>query len=203
MNIKSLYSKKKKTNLPRNHSQPKALDVFHHSVENFISDKSHWNTKMLNPKRSNISQGELNALKELINLQKNRVIIIKPADKGAGICILDFWDYSDSCRNHLSSLQPQQHGPPLPYYSPTSHTQLNRAKKEILTTLTDAKTQGWITHEEFSAMDPTEANTGRFYQIFKVHKDHPPNSIPPGRPIISGNGSLKIYLDLLIIMPNH
>ena len=91
-------------------------------MENFISDKSNWNKKLLNPKRSNISDGEFNALNELIDLQKNRVIVIKPADKGAGICILNFWDYVDSCQKHLSSVQPQLSGPPLPFYKPSSNT---------------------------------------------------------------------------------
>jgi hypothetical protein len=52
------------------------------------------------------------------------------------------------------------------------------------------KREGWIDKAEFSAMDPSDAGPGRFYQIFKVHKDHAPGSIPPPRPIISGNGSI-------------
>ena len=198
VDYKAPLFKTEKTNVPRNHPQPRALEVFHHSVENFISDKSNWNRKLLNPKRSNISDGEFNALNELIDLQKNRVIVIKPADKGAGICILNFWDYVDSCHKHLSSVQPQPSGPPLPYYKPSSNTQLQKVKKDILCTLKHAKSQGWISQEEYTAMDPSDANTGRFYQIFKVHKDHPPNSIPPARPIISGNGSITENLSRFV-----
>ena len=39
-------------------------------------------------------------------------------------------------------------------------------------------------------MDPSDTGPGKFYQIFKVHKPHPPLSLPPGRPIISGRGSI-------------
>ena len=124
--------------------------------------------------------------------------MIKPADKGAGICILNFWDYVDSCQKHLSSVQPQLSGPPLPFYKPSSNTQLQKVKKDILCTLKHAKSNGWITQAEFTAMDPSEADTGRFYQIFKVHKDHPPNSIPPARPIISGNGSITENLSRFV-----
>ena len=70
MDYEAPLFKTEKTNVPRNHPQPRALEVFHHSVENFISDKSNWNKKLLNPKRSNISDGEFNALNELIDLQK-------------------------------------------------------------------------------------------------------------------------------------
>ena len=40
-------------------------------------------------------------------------------------------------------------------------------------------------------MNPSNCGPGRFYQIFKVHKDHPEGQLPPGRPIISGNGSIN------------
>ena len=190
--------KTEKSNYPKNHSHPRGLEVFHHSVENFIMDKSNWNKDLLNPKRSNISQGEFEALKQLIELQKNRVIVIKPADKGAGICILDFCDYIDSCHEHLTSVQPQPFGPPLPYYTPSTSTELQKVKKHIVNTLKNAKEQGWISKDEFTMMDPTDAGAGRFYEIFKVHKEHAPGTIPPARPIISGNGSITENLSRFV-----
>ena len=39
-------------------------------------------------------------------------------------------------------------------------------------------------------MDSSKAGPGRFYMIYKVHKAHSPPSLPPGRPIISGSGSI-------------
>ena len=53
------------------------------------------NSDIMDPKNrhkvsSNISKEEKEALKELIKLQKERQIVIKPCDKGAGIIILDF-----------------------------------------------------------------------------------------------------------------
>ena len=98
----------------------------------------------------------------------------------------------------VSSVQPHPTDPPLPFYKPSSNTQLQKVKKDILCTLKHAKSNGWITQAEFTAMDPSEADTGRFYQIFKVHKDHPPNSIPPARPIISGNGSITENLSRFV-----
>ena len=42
---------------------------------------------------SNLSKEELAALKQLIELQKEKVIVIKPCDKGGGILIADFAKY--------------------------------------------------------------------------------------------------------------
>ena len=39
-------------------------------------------------------------------------------------------------------------------------------------------------------MDPSDKTAARFYEIFKMHKPHPPKSTPPGRPIISGSGCI-------------
>jgi peptide-methionine (R)-S-oxide reductase len=50
--------------------------------------------------------------------------------------------------------------------------------------------EGWLTKEEYRAMDPASLSPARFYQLFKVHKAHDPGALPPGRPIISGSGSL-------------
>ena len=47
-------------------------------------------------------------------------------------------------------------------------------------------------------MDPEGCGTGRFYQLFKVHKSHPEGQLPPGRPIISGNGSITENIKDLI-----
>ena len=46
--------------------------------------------KNRNVVKSNISEGEKEALKELVKLQKERQIVIRPCDNGAGIIILDF-----------------------------------------------------------------------------------------------------------------
>ena len=51
--------------------------------------------------KSNIPEDENNALKELIKLQKDQVIMIKQCDKGAGIMILDFKEYIRACLKHL------------------------------------------------------------------------------------------------------
>ena len=53
--------------------------------------------------KNNITPGEKQALSALISLQKQKKIVIKPCDKGAGIIVLNHKDYIESCVNHLNS----------------------------------------------------------------------------------------------------
>ena len=139
---------------------------------------------------------ESEALQELIRLQREQVIIIKPADKGAGILVMNYLDYIQSCEQHLMSTQPQpssslQTSPTsLRYYTYSSEKELKETQSKILNTLQSGLDNKWISKDEYTAMDPSDSGPGKFYQIFKVHKPHPPLSLSPGRPIISGRGSI-------------
>ena len=88
-----------KTNLPQKHSTPELLKTFLSAVKSDISDPRNRNSA-----ECNLPPKELKALKDLINLQKERQIVIKACDKGAGIIILDFDEYLRACYKHLSHL---------------------------------------------------------------------------------------------------
>ena len=64
------------------------------------------------------------------------------------------------------------------------------AKDEISKVLNEALENKIISREEFEGMTPTDKNPGRYYELFKVHKEHQEGSAPPERPIISGSGSI-------------
>ena len=53
--------------------------------------------------RSNISSGETDAIKTLIQAQRNREIIIKPCNKGEGIIVANFDDFLKTCTDYLES----------------------------------------------------------------------------------------------------
>ena len=91
-------NKKTKTNLPTKHPTPAGLRVFLNAVKSEIEDPENRNRC-----RPNLPPDELKALDQLIQLQKNRIITIKPCDKGAGIIILDFAEYMRACNAHLNS----------------------------------------------------------------------------------------------------
>ena len=132
----------------------------------------------------------------MIKLQKNKVITIKPCDKGAGIIILDFEAYITSCNNHLKSEQLQLDGSKKSFYSKVNLKTLDTAKTKILSILQEALDKGYISKDEFEAMDPSEKSPGQFYELFKVHKHHEPGETPPERPIISGSGSITDNISL-------
>jgi hypothetical protein len=87
-----------KTNLPKNHTTPELLKNILASVRSEFSDR-----RNCNQAEDNLPVEELAALKDLINLQKNKKIVIKACNKGAGILILDFNDYLKACYQHLTS----------------------------------------------------------------------------------------------------
>ena len=70
----------------------------------------------------NLPPEEIDSLKELICIQKERIVIIKAADKGAGIVVLDFENYLRSCYGHVLLSIPCQNlnkeSNPKLYYKP-------------------------------------------------------------------------------------
>ena len=76
----------------------------------------------------------LEALKGLINLQKERQIVIKACEKGAGIIILDFNEYLRACYQHLKS----KISPGNPYYSEVNILDIEKSKTEIQGILKEA-----------------------------------------------------------------
>ena len=146
--------KKRKTNLPTKHPTPQGLKVFLNAVKSEISD-----IKGLNKTRPNLPPEEQRALHQLIKLQRERVITIKPCDKGAGIILLDFEAYLKSCTEHLSSVQKQPDGTTKPFYQQVEPEILDIAKKKILDVLKDALENEYISKDEFEAMDPTDNET--------------------------------------------
>ena len=75
---------------------------------------------------------------------------------------------------------------------------LDAAKNEIDSTLKSALAKNELSKDEFNAMSTGDKGPGKFYQLFKVHKEHNPNELPPGRPIISGCNSITENLSLFV-----
>ena len=189
--------KSHKTNLPKNYSSPASLKIFLSSIKSEIMDP-----RNRQHEECNLPPEEIHALKELIRLQRERIIIIKAADKGAGIVILDFQDYLKSCYDHLLSSIPgqdleEEENPKL-YYEPVNEFALENAKNKIIDTLKEAFENNIITKEEFAMMNPKEKNASKFYCNYKVHKQIKQGQIPPVRPIISGSGSITENISLYV-----
>ena len=188
--------KEEKTNVPNQNMVPKPLQTMLNTVESNLQDKRNWNHQHL--KVRNLPKEEYLALLKLIEMQNDRLIVVKPADKGAGIVIMNYDDYVTSCNKHLTATQPQPAGPPLPYYKKATTQDFNKLKQSIDAVLDFGKQNEYLSNVEYKMMRPVDKGAGRFYQLYKVHKSYPEGCLPPGRPIVSGNGSLTENLSKFV-----
>ena len=82
----------KKTNFPKNYMVPEGLKTFVNSIRSEIQDPCNRSNE-----GCNLPPCELEALKQLQRLQRDKQIIIRACDKGAGVMILDFNEYLKAC----------------------------------------------------------------------------------------------------------
>ena len=180
--------KQKKSNFPRNHKTHRGLQDYLAAVKSEIMDP-----KNRHKTSSNLSQGELEALKELVKLQKERKIVIRPCDKGAGIIILDFEEYIRACKNHLESKTQTGEN----YYCKADQNTLHDAKQKIEDIVNEGYDNNILSKDEYIAMLPAQdVNPGRFYATFKVHKEYTHGTAPC---IVSCSGTftenIAIYVE--------
>uniref|UniRef100_A0A452HSB8 Reverse transcriptase domain-containing protein n=1 Tax=Gopherus agassizii TaxID=38772 RepID=A0A452HSB8_9SAUR len=128
----------------------------------------------------NLSRAERNAIHSLRN---HPDIIIKEADKGGAVVIMNRSDYQKEAARQLSNTK---------FYRPLPSDPTEEYTKKLQHLL---RTLPTLTPEEINI--PLEPRPGLFYLLPKIHK--PGN---PGRPIISGIGTLTEglsgYMDSLL-----
>jgi hypothetical protein len=130
----------------------------------------------------NLSYGEFQALK---NLEKNSDIIIKPADKGGAIVILDRTMYIEKALEHLSDKN---------IYKKISLEQLENSNNTCNQKLEEC-------FEELRTIDKklpdfVKNNFPRISQIYFLPKIHKTNT--PFRPIVSSNDCITENISKLI-----
>ena len=81
-------------------------------------------------------------------MQKEKVIVNKPSDKGGGIIITDFSKYKESCLNHLNSKTETN----LPYYKQIKMSEIKPMIKAIDKNLVEALATEIITEDEAKAI---------------------------------------------------
>jgi hypothetical protein len=122
--------------------------------------------------QQNLDDSEKIALKEL---SENRSIVIKPADKGSAVVILNRCDYISEGLRQLSDQN---------YYKqvPQDLTQTHNDKVGV--TIRGLVDKQEISEQTGDYLIITNPRTPKFYMLPKIHKNTDP---PPGRPIISAN----------------
>lgn len=144
---------------------------------------------------SNLSPEERRALKKLKN---NRDIVIKPADKGSKIVILDKASYIKEANRQLQNKK---------HYLPLKTSIQAETQAQIREILDDLCETNKITKKQkvyLYGQDPPRPR--KFYLLPKIHKDPNtwtvPHQVPPGRPIVSDCGSesyrIAEYLDFYL-----
>lgn len=152
----------------------------------------------------NLNSGQFSALVSLIKLLPS--VIIKPADKGSGIVILDRKDYITEVHRQLSN---KLHYCRMPYsISRYRRPYLHSVYKELLfKKLITKKTFDFLLSDLKPVNSrglPAAPKSRRYYALPKIHKDPNkwpvPFKSPPPRPIISDCGSdsynLAHFIDL-------
>ena len=172
--------KKKRTNLPKEY--PKEITEFVHSLRSDLKGSTENKDK-----HSNLSKEEWEALDQLNRFQKDGKIVIQPADKNGGICILDRKDYIDEANRQLEDTLKNEEGEDLNYYAKSSEKAVKDQFKQIKKVIQEGISAGYFTEEFGKKLLPKEHKASNLYLLPKVHKQF--QRIPKGRPIIAACGS--------------
>lgn len=129
------------------------------------------------PTKDNLTRGEREAIR---TLRSNADIIIKPADKGGAVVIMNVEDYEAEGLRQLNNTK---------YYHKLDGPVYPEVAEQLTDVLRKMLREGFITEENFDYLKPSANDKQRyFYLLPKVHKDPAgwknPN-MPEGRPIVS------------------
>lgn len=127
----------------------------------------------LRPFRNNLTTEER---KSLEYLSRRSDVVIKPADKGGALVILDKADYLKEGFRQLKDKK---------FYMELAQDPTKEFEAEINRVLTSLHKNGKISADMLRAMQPFQPAPGRFYLLPKIHKTN-----HPGRPIVSSNGTV-------------
>ncbi|CAJ0937077.1 unnamed protein product, partial [Ranitomeya imitator] len=124
---------------------------------------------------SNMSPAEKLALEQL---SADKTLMVKAADKGGAIVIMDRTDYLEEAYKQLNDPD---------VYKVTSHNPLNSIAQKIRTLLEFHEQEGTIDNRLRTFLVKTDPITPIFYLLPKIHKQL---FKPPGRPIVALTDSI-------------
>ena len=126
------------------------------------------------PAHDNLSHKERIAIAEL---KANKDIVIKPADKGSAVVVMNRKDYIAEGIRQLSDRR---------FYHKLETDLTDDHNKLVTTFVTKLHNLGDIDDKCQEYLAYKKPKTSRFYMLPKIHKGTLP---PPGRPIVSANSS--------------
>ena len=162
---------------PKDEHKDPVLETFFKCVQNDIGYFTQREARV-----KNITKSEKEAIE---SLSKDPNIVIKKADKGTAVVIMNTTDYINEANRQLSDTN---------FYLKQSHDLTETHSAKITEFLESMLESGEIDQKIFDAIKPNKARTARFYFLPKIHKP-----IVKGRPIISGNNcpteSISAFVD--------
>ncbi|CAJ0919662.1 unnamed protein product [Ranitomeya imitator] len=181
----SLGLRDKSTYQPPKGSHP--LETFIHFVDKSFKNLRKDVDRGLIHYPSNLSVTERQALK---SLQQEKDIIIKSADKGGAIVIMDKLHYRNEVYRQLGDSTT---------YRKLSHNPTTAIQDTVKTTLDGFQTRGILDDKTHAFLTKKHPITPVFYILPKIHKDL---HNPPGRPIVASTDSvlapISIYLEKIL-----
>ena len=153
-----------------------AINELTQITDQFLYNLSH-NDHITVHDTPNLTKHEAEALKQL---KSNPDIIIKPADKGSAIVILDKNAYTQEAHRQLSNQK---------YYRQLNHSVHLTNSQKIRNTLNTMLERKYINSKQLLYLQPPPQPRPRlFYLLPKIHKPKdkwPQPNMPEGRPIVS------------------
>ena len=101
--------------------------------------------------------------------------MIKPADKGKAVDVLNTEDYKKECNRQLNDPK---------FYKKIKKDNTHEIEERIIRRLKQMITDDEIDEQVYSYLLPRRSRPARFYILPKIHKN---KQNPPGRPIVSAN----------------
>ena len=186
-------SKEQKTNLPRRHSVPAALTACIAATRYSVLGAQ---LKKLYP---NICPEVRPGGKDLVTLQRERAVTIKPSDKTGGMCIMDFEEYKEGMEEKLDEKFVDRDGAVKNKYVKCTEKQLKKQWQEVKTAVEYGRSRGFISEEDAKVMVPELPKAGRLYGLVKDHKPVPAGrKIPKLREVVSGSGSNTEFISAFV-----
>lgn len=128
-----------------------------------------------NTKSDNLTTKEKQALEQLSN---NPDLVIKPSAKGGNIVLMSNDKYISMCIKILNNTD---------WYKPIKVETITRFNEEFYILVDRALNNNIITNQLWKFVRTPFPVIPTFYSLPKIHKNR---TDPPGRPIVSGNGSI-------------
>jgi hypothetical protein len=128
------------------------------SVINLMTSDIKHNVDVHVPKTDNLTQAERSALRDI---QERDDIIIKPADKGSAVVVMDKTTYIQEVERQLSDCR---------FYEKLDSDPTLDSTQKITRTLEAMHTRGHIDNTTMEYLTPEDPKPGRFYLLPKIHK---------------------------------